>query len=166
MLKVQPSINEPFNITECPICSDKRPMDSLYCTVHFGMFLAVNVWLCCRDNPWFLHNVPISGFRPLLVFMLGIQSLVDSSKKHQFHCTWSGSLISFIGPNCTSVDAVCKKEYKDKRKIISLRFIYYLKQPLFAVYHLLTDTIDTQHYIIKPATHHTKQCPQITQILY
>lgn len=109
-------IKEAFNITECPICSDKRPMDSLYCTIHFGMFLAINVWLCCRDNPCLLHNVPISVFRPLLVFMLGIQDLVHSSKKHQFHCTWSGSLISFIGPNCTSVNAVCKKEHKDLKK--------------------------------------------------
>lgn len=116
MQKVQPSMNDPFNITECPICTDKRPMGSLYRTVHFGMFLAINVWLCCRDNPCLLHNVPISVFHPPLVFMLGIQSLVHSSKKHQFHCTWSGSLISFIGPNCTSVDAVCKKKDKNLKK--------------------------------------------------
>lgn len=49
VLKVQPSTNAPFNITECPICSDKRPMDSLYCTVHFGMSLG---YKCLALLPW------------------------------------------------------------------------------------------------------------------
>lgn len=36
-----------------------------------------------------------------------------------FHSTWSGSLINFIGPNCTSVDVVWKQEtYMDQESIV------------------------------------------------
>lgn len=72
MLKEQPCINEPFNVTECPVWRGEKAsgFSVLNCTVHFGMFSVINVWLCCPDNPCLIHNVPISIFCPLLVFML------------------------------------------------------------------------------------------------
>lgn len=48
-LKVEPSINQPVRITQCPICIDKRPMDSLYCTVHFWYVLG---YKCLALLPW------------------------------------------------------------------------------------------------------------------
>lgn len=48
-------INEPFNVRECPICSDKNGpwilCSCITCIVHYGMFLVINVWPCCLDNP-------------------------------------------------------------------------------------------------------------------